>query len=926
MPLSRFFDTSPGGLQAEMRVILNAVVEGIIGVDAEGNATFCNESFLRMIGYRADELIGTDAHALIHHGPPDGTQSPEDQHPEDQCPLRKALRSKQPIHAEREFYWRKDGTCFPVECWVHPLPQPSGNTVCVITVLDITEREQATEALRTSEERLRQISYNINQAFYLVDLATARLVYVSPAFETITGFSCEEARSKPSPWRDLALPEHREKVRAGYERLLAGKEAKDEYQIRHRDGSTRWIKDHANPIRDANGQVVMCAGVVDDVTEIHQAREVLRQSEEKFRRILASIPDVAWTSDRSGRMIYISPKVELILGYSKQELCAPGTNLWLGQIHPEDFGRVRQAYDALFEAQTPFDQEHRIRRKDGAWVWVHDRATGVHEENGVLYVDGVLTDITERKQAEAELQWKTAFLEAQANCTIDGILVVDGKGRRLLHNQRLLELLQLPADQSDRATLKHTATLTTDPESFIANINRLNKCPGETRRDEIQLKDGRILDYYSAPVVGKDGTSYGRIWAFRDVTERKRAETELRLTQFAVEHASDAIERLNREGHLMYVNKAGCRDLGYSLEELLSMSVWDIDPSVSKEGWQDFWSKLKARRSLTFAGEHKTKQGRIFPVEITANCLEFDGQEYILAFARNVAERRALESQLRQAQKLEGIGQLAAGIAHEINTPAQFVSDNTTFLQESSAPLLQLLSLAQDLRREADAGPISKELLARFDNLVKESDLSYLEKEIPKALEQSLDGLKRISKIVKAMKEFSHPGSREKVATDLNRAIETTITVARNEWKYVADLKTEFDTALPLVPCLQGEFNQVILNLIVNAAQAIAGVVGDGSNGKGTITIATRRAEQSVEVTIRDTGPGIPDKIHSRIFEPFFTTKPVGKGTGQGLSMAHSAIVKHHQGRIWFETEVGKGTTFFVQLPLQVAAATGAGE
>jgi signal transduction histidine kinase len=283
----------------------------------------------------------------------------------------------------------------------------------------------------------------------------------------------------------------------------------------------------------------------------------------------------------------------------------------------------------------------------------------------------------------------------------------------------------------------------------------------------------------------------------------------------------------------------------------------------------------------------------------------------------DVTERRGLEDQLRQAQKLEAIGQLAAGVAHEINTPTQFVGDNTTFIKDSWGPIAGLLKLCQTMRQEAGTGGVARTLLAEFDRLSEQSDLEYLLREIPHAIDQSLDGLQRVTKIVRAMKEFSHPGSEEKRGIDLNKAIETTITVARSEWKYVAEVVTRFDPDPPLVPCLAGEMNQVILNLIINAAHAIAGVVGDGSKDKGKITITTRRDAEWAEIAVADTGGGIPPEIRSRLFEPFFTTKPLGKGTGQGLALAHSVIVNRHQGKIWFETEVGRGTTFFLRLPLE---------
>jgi len=203
------------------------------------------------------------------------------------------------------------------------------------------------------------------------------------------------------------------------------------------------------------------------------------------------------------------------------------------------------------------------------------------------------------------------------------------------------------------------------------------------------------------------------------------------------------------------------------------------------------------------------------------------------------------------------------------------------------------------------------------------ADFDYLIQEIPHAIDQSLEGLQRVSKIVRAIKEFSHPGSEEKRGVDLNRAIETTVAVAKNEWKYVADVETAFDETLPLVPCLAGEFNQVILNLIVNAAHAIGERAGNESPVcKGKITIGTNRRGAWAEIMVTDTGNGIPEEIRSRVFEPFFTTKAVGQGTGQGLALAHSVIVGRHQGQLWFDSEVGKGTTFYLRLPLAPAVTT----
>jgi signal transduction histidine kinase len=192
-----------------------------------------------------------------------------------------------------------------------------------------------------------------------------------------------------------------------------------------------------------------------------------------------------------------------------------------------------------------------------------------------------------------------------------------------------------------------------------------------------------------------------------------------------------------------------------------------------------------------------------------------------------------------------------------------------------------------------------------------------MKEEIPKALNQSLDGTNRISKIVRAMKDFSHPGAEGKKPIDLNRAIESTTTVARNEWKYVANVITDLDSTMPLVPCLPGEINQVILNLVINAAHAIGDAIGPEVGQKGTITISTRKEGEWMEMRIADTGTGIPEAARTKIFDPFFTTKEVGKGTGQGLAIAHDVIVNKHGGTLTYETTPGKGTTFMIRLPLE---------
>lgn len=280
---------------------------------------------------------------------------------------------------------------------------------------------------------------------------------------------------------------------------------------------------------------------------------------------------------------------------------------------------------------------------------------------------------------------------------------------------------------------------------------------------------------------------------------------------------------------------------------------------------------------------------------------------------RDELEREKLQSQLLQAQKLESVGQLASGIAHEINTPTQFLGLNIEFLDES---FVEIFNMVASIHTETNLLGLEKSVAPKLNEIIKEADWKYLSEEIPKAIKQSKEGILRVSSIVRAMKEFSHPGGGSKEPAYLNDIITTTVTVARNEWKYVANIETDFDTNAPKVPVLINEIGQVILILLVNAAQAIAEKLGDNpTDEKGTITITTRDRGSGIQLRIRDTGMGIPKTARPRIFDPFFTTKTVGKGTGQGLAIAHDVITAKHDGKIDFTTELGQGTEFVIWLP-----------
>ncbi|MFW6114211.1 MAG: PAS domain-containing sensor histidine kinase [bacterium] len=385
--------------------------------------------------------------------------------------------------------------------------------------------------------------------------------------------------------------------------------------------------------------------------------------------------------------------------------------------------------------------------------------------------------------------------------------------------------------------------------------------------------------------------------------------------------AADGIVTVNEEGIVQSFNDAASEIFGYAPKEVVGQGVSILAPASGCCSDHEPLVTCFTSDAMHVTGQRrevlgKRKDNSLFPLEIAISKVPLCSGCVFIGIFRDIAERRRLERQVLQAQKMESVGQLAAGIAHEINTPTQFVGDNSRFLEDAFQDLKPLLKNCNQLCGTRFDGGTSEQVVKDLKAMAQSADLDYLLEEIPLAIRQSLEGVERVATIVRSMKDFSHPGNETKQAVDLNRTLESTLTVCRNEWKYVADIVTDFDADLSPVNCLQGECNQVFLNLIMNAAHAIGDTLTDTSKQKGTITVATRRKGDWAEIRIKDTGTGIPEKSRSRIFDPFFTTKEVGRGTGQGLAIAHAVVTEKHKGTISFETEIGKGTTFIVRLPI----------
>lgn len=328
-----------------------------------------------------------------------------------------------------------------------------------------------------------------------------------------------------------------------------------------------------------------------------------------------------------------------------------------------------------------------------------------------------------------------------------------------------------------------------------------------------------------------------------------------------------------------------------------------------------FIKRLQEELQLNSSGKYAMNiDGDNISIEyFSTQVTELEAIECVVSFM-DVTELVLMQQRLAQTEKLESVGQLAAGIAHEINTPAQYVFSNMDFLAEGFEDLGHAITQIQ--QRIATDENKQLVLSSEIEQLIEKADWEFLQSEMPTSLEQSKEGLGRIQSIVGAMRRFSHPSGEGVEPNDINESIKTTITVARNEWKYHAEMKLELDPDLPFVPCIVDQFNQVILIMIVNAAHAIEEQYSDGDQQLGEITIISRMTDKYAEIVISDTGTGMPEEVQRKIFDPFFTTKEVNKGTGQGLSIANDIIVNKHQGQIEVSSTLGEGTMFIIRLPL----------
>ena len=652
--------------------------------------------------------------------------------------------------------------------------------------------------------------------------------------------------------------------------------------------------------------------------ERRQAKEELKRERNMFLK--GPVVIFRWAATENWPAEYVSPNVTQF-GYQADDFLS-GKIHYIDIIYPEDVERIVSEVRDYSESGVAFyEQEYRIIQADGEVRWVYD-FTIIHrnDQNEITHYDGYILDTTRRKQAEEALQESEERYRLLLESITDGVQVTDREMRYVLVNDELARMTQMPKERL--LGNKMTDLFPGVEETVFFKTFKQVMETGEpaTAADEFTFPDRRKA-WYEVHVYP---VQEGLFVIVTDTTEHRRTEEALKESEARYralfEGAAEGIIVADIETKdLIYANPAICRMLGYSEEELRQMGVSDIH---LKEDLEHVISEFEAqaRKEKTLAQDIPClrKDGEIIYADITTSKAFIDGREYNVGLFTETTERkkaeeekRKLQAQILQSEKMAAIGQLAAGVAHEINNPTGFVSSNLKTLSDYQSDILSLIEeyrklaahLKEAMAKAQFPGPIPEQM-ERIVTLESEVDIDYILDDSPNLIKESQEGTERIKRIVIDLKDFAHPGEDKVQTIDINKGIESTLNIVWNELKYKAEVKKEYGH-LPLVKGYPHQLNQVFMNLLVNAAQAI--------EKRGEIRIATRAVDGYVEIEISDTGVGIPKQDLLKIFDPFFTTKGVGKGTGLGLSMAYN-IIQKHKGTIDVESEVGKGTTFIIRL------------
>lgn len=653
-----------------------------------------------------------------------------------------------------------------------------------------------------------------------------------------------------------------------------------------------------------------------------------------FEEALRHTSEVIVVVDTEMHFKYVNPAFTRLFGYTPEDVA--GETLAILSPPQSSAALSPDETSIIAITQGEFRGETLRRAKDGRLIPVLVSVTPMRQDQGsITGFVGNMTDLSEVKQTEAALRESEDKFRSASAAAQDALIMVDAEGLVSFWNAAAEKIFGHREGDVLGRDLHTLLAPENYREAYTAGFSHFLKtgqgnAVGKTLELEAIRKGGERFPIEISLSSVRHGTQWMGIGIVRDITERKRVEAELTLFRTLLNNSNDGLEVIDPVTlRFLDVNEKECTDLGYSREELQAMCVTDVDPSSDAETMHRAMEGLQKTGTALVEGVHRRKDGSTHPVEVSMRYTVLD-KPYVLANVRDITERKRAEnevqaqvenlnrfnrelkelndklgqaqSQLLQSEKMASIGQLAAGVAHEINNPIGYVHSNISSLEKYQDDLFLVLEAYEKAESSLDEASIRE-----IGNLKQQVDIDFLKKDVRALLSESHEGINRVKKIVQNLKDFSHVDGKEKwQMDDIHQGLESTLNVVWNELKYKCTVEREYGE-LPLVECVLPQLNQVFMNLLVNASQSIA--------EQGTITLRTGIQGDRVWVEVADTGNGIAPEILPRLFEPFFTTKPVGQGTGLGLSVSYSIVQKHH-GEITVSSTPGIGTAFRVWLPV----------
>jgi len=767
-------------------------------------------------------------------------------------------------------------------------------------IVDLTDRQQLederrliTEALAASESRYRRF-FQEDLSGNFISTPEGKILACNPSFAEIFGYdSPEEIVSV-----DANLLYESPQAREEYIQTLRQKRrlVNHREKMKRRDGGDIYLTVNINGEFDEDDGLVQIQGYVIDETERVKAQQSLRASVEQFRVVFEESPVGMTLVNLDMEIIRANKAFCSMIRYSEEEIKEISIR---GFTHPEDLTKDLPNLRRLLKGEiSGYQVEKRYIAKTGEVIWGLVTTSVVREGDGPpLYGIRIIEDITARKKGERDLERSLSLLRATLDSTADGILVVDRQGRIVSHNKRFREMWRIPDSiletGEDQKALQFVLEQLEDPEGFLRKVQELYGQAEMESYDWIRFKDGRVFERYSKPqMIG--GETVGRVWSFRDVTDRELADARLRLSEekyrTLFEQSKDVVFISTPDGKFLDINQAGVDLFGFpSKEELLKVNIGRdlyVDPMNRRRSTELLakYGYLKDHESLVRRADGK----RLLVLETTTAVPDEHGK--IVAYRgilRDVTEQRRLEEHLRQAQKMESIGTLAGGIAHDFNNILGIIQGYLASLEE---PILDREKLSHNL----DA---IRRTVARGTGLVGQ------------------------------LLAFARPAGAQLENVDVNETISDLSRLVSDTFPESVHFDLQMGKNVPHVLADSSQLQQTILNLCLNARDAILEGL-DSERSEGVLSIETgvvlgseiigrfpgASHDRYVTISVTDTGTGMSDATKSRIFEPFFTTKGPGKGTGLGLAVVYG-IVSTHRGFIEVESAPGSGTSMRLFLP-----------